>query len=81
MPKLQHRHKWRLTGDYSGGAWMECACGETMEDADMERRINAVEAFPIQDALQVLWDLEHAAGIAIGDEYEALEDYIEELEP
>ena len=78
MAKLQHVHKWFTERD-RGGA--DCKCGAFMNDAQLCSYLNAVEKFPIQDAIQVLWDLEHAAGLALGPEYEALEDYISELEP
>ena len=81
MAKLAHVHKWKLDGDYSGGAWMSCECHATMDAGDMERRINAVEKFSLQDAIQILWNLEHAAGIVVGPEFDALEDYVVELEP
>ena len=82
MAKLQHVHKWKMCWDYCGSHSFVCSeCSETMEDGEAERRINATEKFPTQDAIQVLWCLEHAAGVSVGPEYDALEDYISELEP
>ena len=76
MAKLQHVHKYRCgPEDYI------CDCGAVLSFEVAQDRINAVEKFPLQDAVQVLWCLEHAAGVAVGPEYDALEDYIAELEP
>jgi hypothetical protein len=81
--KLEHKHRWHIDL-VPEGMTLRCLdfkCKHVMSIGELERYINAAESFKLQDAIQVLWNLEHAAGVAVGPEYEALEDYISELEP
>jgi len=75
-----HQHRWYMFWDFCGAHTFLCKCGEAMSDGTAESRVNAVEAFPLQQALQVLADLEHASGVFVGDEYEALQRYVAELD-
>ena len=80
--KIAHKHRWQVGFSSGGGNNFRClACDDVITIGEVERAMNAVVSFPLQDAVQVLWDLEHAAGLALGPEYDALEDYISELEP
>lgn len=80
--KFAHKHRWKVGFAPGGGNNFQClACDSVITIGEVERALNAVVSFPLQDAIQVLWDLEHAAGLALGPEYDALEDYISELEP
>ena len=80
--KLEHTHRWHIDLMPEGMALrcLDFKCKHVMSLGEVERYLNAAESFKLQDAIQVLWDLEHAAGLALGPEFDALEDYISELD-
>ena len=83
LKKLGHIHRWHVDLLPEGIAirCLDYHCKGVLSIGEIENALNAVVSFPLQDAVQVLWCLEHAAGVEVGDEFDALNDYIEELEP